>query len=48
MGYWKVYSDVNEARRLFSAYSEAEDKVMKYFYANAVCDEAENEVADCI
>ena len=48
MGYWKVYSDVNEARRLFSAYNEAEDKVMKYFYANAVCDEAENEVIDCI
>jgi len=48
MGYWKVYSDVNEARRLFSAYEEAEDKVMKYFYANAVCDDAENAVVDCI
>ena len=48
MGYWKVYSDVNRARQLFNAYDEAEDKVMKYFYANAVCHEAENEVTDCI
>lgn len=36
VGYWKVYSNVRKARKTFNAYDRAHEKVMKYFYENAV------------